>query len=185
MKPLLSWIRLARFNWSSFTIICFIHQYPDTYRSDLTPGLDRHFKADARVVLGSRPRLGLIFARVCVCRQIDASTFAPSWSGIGQVARRASSKAAACARIAGCWWGSSACQRPGDLPALRDACRYSPVGFDRQQYLPSDCSFFSWLTTEIWMVILKNGMTDMIAVLCWHVVLLEIRFFEFCYFLSK
>ena len=31
--------------------------------------------------------------------------------------------------------GSSACQRPGDLPALRVACRYSPVGFDRQQYV--------------------------------------------------
>ena len=29
--------------------------------------------------------------------------------------------------------GSSACQRPGDLPALRVACRCSPVGFDRQQ----------------------------------------------------
>ena len=29
---------------------------------------------------------------------------------------------------------SSACQRPGDLSALRVACRYSPVGFDRQQH---------------------------------------------------
>ena len=28
--------------------------------------------------------------------------------------------------------GSSVCRRPGDLPALRVACRYSPVGFDRQ-----------------------------------------------------
>ena len=33
--------------------------------------------------------------------------------------------------------GSSACQRLGDLPALRVACRYSPVGFDRQQYYVS------------------------------------------------
>ena len=29
--------------------------------------------------------------------------------------------------------GSSACQRPDDLPALRVACRCSPVGFDPQQ----------------------------------------------------
>ena len=132
MKLLPSWIRLARFNWSSFTIIRFIHRHLDGYRSNLTLGLDRLFKADARVVPGSRPRLGLMFPRVCVCRQIVASTFAPSWSGIGQVARPASWKAAACARIAGRWRGGSACQRPGDLPALRVAGRYSPVGFDRQ-----------------------------------------------------
>ena len=35
--------------------------------------------------------------------------------------------------IAGRRRGSSACQRPGDLPALRVARRCSPVGFDRQQ----------------------------------------------------
>ena len=29
--------------------------------------------------------------------------------------------------------GSSACQRPSNLPALRVACLCSPVGFDRQQ----------------------------------------------------
>ena len=29
--------------------------------------------------------------------------------------------------------GTGASQRPGSLPALRVACRYSPVGFDRQQ----------------------------------------------------
>ena len=45
------------------------------------------FKADARVVPGSRPRLGLMFTCVCACRQTIESTFAPSWSGIGQVAR--------------------------------------------------------------------------------------------------
>ena len=38
----------------------------------------------------------------------------------------------ACDRIAGRRRGSSACQRPSDLPALRVACRCSPVGFDRQ-----------------------------------------------------
>ena len=53
-------------------------------RSNLTPGLDRLFKADARVVPGSRPRLGLTFTRVCACMQIVESTFAPSWSGIGK-----------------------------------------------------------------------------------------------------
>ena len=31
--------------------------------------------------------------------------------------------------------GSSACQCPGDLPAIRVACRCSPVGFDRQHIL--------------------------------------------------
>src|SRR6185312_5332951 len=34
--------------------------------------------------------------------------------------------------IAGRRRGSTACQRPGDLPALCVACRCSPVGFDRQ-----------------------------------------------------
>ena len=57
------------------------------HRSDLTPGLDRLFKANARVVPGSRPRLGLTFTRVFVRRQTVWSTFAPSWSGICQVAR--------------------------------------------------------------------------------------------------
>jgi hypothetical protein len=87
VKLLSSWIRLVRFNWSSFTLIFFIYQYLDRYRSNLTLGLDRLFKADARVVTGSRPRLGLMFPCVCVCRQIVASMFVPSWSGIGQVAR--------------------------------------------------------------------------------------------------
>ena len=86
MKLLPSWIRLVGFNWSSFTVIYFIHQYPDANRSNLTPGLNRLFKADARVVPGSRPRLGLTFTRVFVRRQIVWSTFAPSWSGIGHVA---------------------------------------------------------------------------------------------------
>ena len=35
--------------------------------------------------------------------------------------------------IAGRRRGSSACQRPGNLPALRVARRCSPVDFDRQQ----------------------------------------------------
>ena len=97
-------------------------------RSDLTPGLDRLFKADARVVPGSQ--LGLMFTRVCACRQIVESTFAPSLSGIGQVARPASPEASACARIWAVDRGTGASQRPGSLPALRVACRYSPVGFD-------------------------------------------------------
>ena len=102
-------------------------------RSDLTPGLDQLFKADARVVLASRPRLGLMFTRVCACRQIVESTFAPSCSGIGQVARPASPEASACARIWAVDRGTGASQCPSSLPALRVACRYSPVGFDRQQ----------------------------------------------------
>ena len=40
--------------------------------------------------------------------------------------------------IAGHRRGSSACQRPGDLPALHVACRCSPVGFDRQQPVYGD-----------------------------------------------
>ena len=48
---------------------------------------------------------------------------------------------------------------------------------DPELYFPSDGFLFPWLTTEIWMVILKNGMTDMIVVLCGHVGLLEISFF--------
>ena len=47
---------------------------------------------------------------------------------------------------------------------------------DPEVYLPSDGSYFPCLRTEIWMVILRNGMTDIIAVLCWHVGLLEISF---------
>ena len=47
---------------------------------------------------------------------------------------------------------------------------------DPEVYLPSDGSYFPCLRIEIWMVILRNGMTDMIAVLCWHVGLLEISF---------
>ena len=38
-----------------------------------------------------------------------------------------------CAGLRAVVRGSSACQRPSDLSALRVACRYSPVGFDRQQ----------------------------------------------------
>ena len=49
----------------------------------------------------------------------------------------ASSQTAACAGIAGRRRGSNACQRSGDLPALRVACRCSPVGFDRQHRLKS------------------------------------------------
>ena len=59
------------------------------------------------------------------------------------------------------------------------------IADDPEVYLPSDGSYFPCLRTEIWMVILRNGMNDMIAVLCWHVGLLEIRFFEFYCFLSK
>ena len=100
VKLLLLWIGSARFNWSKFLIIIyFIHQNMDRCRSNLTPGLDRFLKADARVVPGSRPRLGLIFTRVYACRQIVESTFAPSWSSIGQVACPASPEASACARI--------------------------------------------------------------------------------------
>ena len=42
----------------------------DANRSNMTPGLDRLFKADARVVPGSRPRLGLISTRVFVRRKL-------------------------------------------------------------------------------------------------------------------
>ena len=51
--------------------------------------------------------------------------------------------------IAGRWRGSSACQHPGDLPALRVACRCSPVGFDWQQVQKGKPS---QVTRQIYMV---------------------------------
>ena len=51
------------------------------------------------------------------------------------MARPASPEASACARIWAVDRGTGASQRPGSLPDLRVACRYSPVGFDRQHIL--------------------------------------------------
>ena len=51
------------------------------------------------------------------------------------MARPASPKALACARVWAVDRGTGASQRPGSLLALRVACRYSPVGFDRQHIL--------------------------------------------------
>src|SRR6185369_6569034 len=45
--------------------------------------------------------------------------------------------------IAGCRRGSSVCQHPGDLPALRVARCCSPVGFDRQHILARPVGPFS------------------------------------------
>ena len=42
-----------------------------------TPGLDRLFKADARVVPGSRPWLGLTFTRVFVRRKLFEARLHP------------------------------------------------------------------------------------------------------------
>ena len=102
-------------------------------RSNLTPGLDRLFKADARVVPGSRPRLGLMFTHVFVrknysehVRTLLIGYRSGGTPGFPQNLRARDG-------IAGRRRGSSACQRPSDLPALRVASRCSPVGFDRQQ----------------------------------------------------
>ena len=50
--------------------------------------------------------------------------------------------------------GSSACQHPGDLPALRVACRCSLVGFDRQHlHRPTprqEMSYSTASTTAPW-----------------------------------
>ena len=51
------------------------------------------------------------------------------------MARPASPEESACARIWAVDRGTSASQCPGSLPALRVACRYSLVGFDRQHIL--------------------------------------------------
>ena len=51
------------------------------------------------------------------------------------MARPASPEASACARIWAVDRGTGASQRPGSLPALRVAYRYSPVDFDRQHHL--------------------------------------------------
>ena len=132
-EALPSWITLARFNWSSlhnYMLYSLISRYTDLIRHRDSNG---SLKADARVVPGSRPRLGLMFTCVCAFRQIVKGTFAPSWSGIDQVARPASPEATACARIWAVDRRTGASQHPGSLPAPRVACHYSPVGFDRQQ----------------------------------------------------
>ena len=51
------------------------------------------------------------------------------------MARPASPEASACARIWAVDRETGASQRLGSLPALRVACRYSPVGFDRQHII--------------------------------------------------
>ena len=51
------------------------------------------------------------------------------------MARPASPEASACARIWAVDRGTGANQRPGSLPAPRVACRYTPLGFDRQHIL--------------------------------------------------
>ena len=51
------------------------------------------------------------------------------------MARPASPEASACARIWTIDRETGASQRPGSLPALHVACRYSPIGFDRQHIL--------------------------------------------------
>src|SRR6185369_2817474 len=53
--------------------------------------------------------------------------------------------------IAGRRRGSSACQRPSNLPALRVARRCSPVGFDRQHILARPVGPSSTATTTVEM----------------------------------
>src|SRR6185295_10330635 len=130
-------------------VICFIQQYPDANRSNLTPGLDRLFKADARVVPGSRPRLGLMFTRVFVRRKLFSRTLLIGYrsGGTPDILRNLRARDG----IAGRRRGSSACQCPGDLLALRVACRCSPVGFDRQHILAHPVGHFSATTSTATM----------------------------------
>src|SRR6185369_3688634 len=63
--------------------------------------------------------------------------------------------------IAGRRRGSSACQRSGDLPALRVACRCLSVGFDRQHILARSVGHSSTTTPTAEM----TGAQDQASVL--------------------
>ena len=114
MRLLPSRIRSARFNWSKFSIITyFIHQYPDRCRSHLTLELDRLFESRCKSRPGE-PTTARTNIYTCLCMQANlSSTFAPFWSGIGQVARLTFSGIFGVCRIAG------RCPRKQCLPAPR------------------------------------------------------------------
>ena len=73
------------------------------------------------------------------------------------MARPASPEATVCARIWAVDRGTGASQRPGSLPAPRVTCHYSPVGFDRQQYVYHIYTFFLlWLA--LLLIIMHNSL---------------------------
>ena len=55
---------------ASFTVICFNCQYPDIYRSDLTPGLDRLFKSRFKSRPGE-PTTARTNIYTCLCMQAN------------------------------------------------------------------------------------------------------------------
>ena len=112
-------------------MLCLSHL--DANRSHLTPGVDRFFESRCKSRPGE-PTTARTNIYTCLCMQANrlkhVHTFLIGYrsGGTPDILRNLRARDG----IAGRRRGSNACQRPGDLPALRVARRCSPVGFDQQ-----------------------------------------------------